>query len=691
MKRFVMIAISLFFLIVTIYYLYYVKGYYINFDRELSITTPFFVRDEAIYMEQSNKEPFTIKGVEVSSSYGPKKGTDFTISEETWMRWFEMIEQMGANTIRVSTVLDDQFYNAFYQYNINNETPLYLLQGMQVTVDDMILDVKDHKNPKFFESLKKDGRNLVDIIHGRKIILTNKYKGSGFYFRDVSPWVIGFLIGDEWNQDTIGYIDQTLDYKPVFNGKYVGTIEEATNFEALMAKVIDHIAGYESRKYHTQRPMSVNSLFIMDPFHYEEHYAAQLGKFTTFTMDHIRPTPNLKSGLFASYAFEEIEFPYLDMINRAERSAFPNATSYLDLLLQSHQTPVIISSVGYPGTGYLNDTTKQEDILVNDLTTFDTLGYNGAVIHTWQDVWDRRTPETSYAVDLQQVNDWHDALTSTQHFGLLGFKPYREKTLMEVDGKDDDWKDVEAAMQNKTGKIKMTRDHAYLYFWLEDQMINEQAAFYIALDTNPGLGSKEPNMINTLFDRDIDFLIEMYPGRGASVYVQERYQSIRGNFLEIVSGKNPFESYPEKHANKFERVKYLKDEKRMQTEEELLDFKTKYFRYTFENVNHLTVRDETQINDVDVAVGDGSVEIRIPYQLLNVYDPMKFTIHDDYYEHYGVEPLQVEQIYLSVANRHGKSTKSTAIPIESIGELEDVEEYLKPAYFTVKNYWKGED
>src|SRR5690625_1250473 len=355
MKRFIITMVLLLFIITLGLYLYYIKGYYFNFNKASSIKTPFYVEDKEIfhYHSKEKSDPFTIKGVEVNSSYGPNRGSDFTIDEETWIRWFELIQQMGANTIKAPDVLDDQFYNAFYEYNIKNAQPLYLLQGIQVTTIDMILNTNKGEKQNFYHILKKDGKDLVDIIHGRKVLLTNKHKGNGIYLKDISPWVIGYLIGNEWNQDSISFINKTLDHRPDFNGKYVTTSSKATNFERIMAQLMEHIVGYESRKYGTQRLISVNSYFIMDPFQYEEHYAAQLGKFNEFMIENIQPTTKMKSGLFASYAYEDLELPILEMMEEKEKEFYTNSTSYLDLLYKEHHIPVIISSFGHPGEMYL--------------------------------------------------------------------------------------------------------------------------------------------------------------------------------------------------------------------------------------------------------------------------------------------------------------------------------------------------
>ena len=54
------------------------------------------------------------------------------------MRWFQYIQEMGANTIRVYMIQAEDFYEAFYEYNSARENPLYLIQG--VWVNDYVND-----------------------------------------------------------------------------------------------------------------------------------------------------------------------------------------------------------------------------------------------------------------------------------------------------------------------------------------------------------------------------------------------------------------------------------------------------------------------------------------------------------------------------------------------------------------------
>lgn len=688
MRRFLIASGLFLFFVLGVFYLVYAKSYYLNFSTLSDVQTPFYSGNDVIYRTgDESKTPFDIKGIEVDSAYGPKRGTDYSIDVETWVKWFGEIQQMGANTIRVSTVQDSQFYNAFYQYNTGREKPLYLLQGMLVATDEWKTN-KVAEHIPFNEVLNKDGKDLVDIIHGKKLLVTNDHKGAGLYRHDISPWVIGFLIGDTWNQDLVAYVNHTLDQEKGFSGEYVSVAAEATQFETMMAKVIENIISYETNKYGSQRLISVNSSFVMDPFQYQAHYAPQIGKFNTFSMDSIKASTKLESGLFASYAYESEEIPKPELLELKDQQINSSDRNYLDILRQAHDMPVIISSFSHASESYINAQSDQGKEIIGDLKKFYDFGYNGAFIRSWQDVWDRRVPETSYAVDLQQINEWHDPLTNTQHFGLMGFKPYRDSSLMSVDGDKQDWQKVDSSYQKEDANVAMTRDHAYIYFWIEDDTISAKENVYLALDTHPDLGSKNPNVVDEVFNRKIDFIIEINHEKGATSYVQDRYESLRENFLEQVTGENPFETYPEKDSTHFQRAKYLINENKILSQQELNEQK-KLYNFKFASTDPLKLWNENN-NEADVFLSEGVLEIRIPYQLLNIYDPLKFTIHDDYYQNYGVEPLEVNEFYLSYFTGKTKPQNYIEIPVEKLKPSVRVKEYRKPSYEQVKSYWKGE-
>ena len=197
MKKFVLLVSVIVLLYIVGDYLYYREGVYIDISPNEVATT--FVRTEGtrILMDRGNGyEEFEIKGVNMGSGIPGKWSTEFAIDQETYFRWFGMIQEMGANTIRIYTVQNEHFYNALYEYNHNNPDPLWILHG--VWVNDYILNShRDAYDPEFLDTLLEDCKNVVDVVHGKKKLAMGDMQSSGYgtYQNDISPWVIGYILG----------------------------------------------------------------------------------------------------------------------------------------------------------------------------------------------------------------------------------------------------------------------------------------------------------------------------------------------------------------------------------------------------------------------------------------------------------------------------------------------------------------
>ena len=101
---------------------YYELGIYIDLDPDRPVTTFMTTDSDTIYMERDGQAvPFEIRGVNMGVGLPGEWATDYAIDQETYLRWFGWIQEMGANTIRVYTILHDDFYNAFYEYNTQRE------------------------------------------------------------------------------------------------------------------------------------------------------------------------------------------------------------------------------------------------------------------------------------------------------------------------------------------------------------------------------------------------------------------------------------------------------------------------------------------------------------------------------------------------------------------------------------------
>ena len=253
MKKFILSMCALVVLIFAGYYAYYHLGIYFSSGSDDPVSTFMKTDEDTIYMKRDGVyEPFEIRGVNLGVGIPGHFATDYAIDKETYLRWFQWIQELGANTIRVYTILHDDFYNAFYEYNSAREEeglePLWLIHG--VWVNDYVQNShQDAYDDDFLQALLDDSKTLVDILHGERSLSLGRGLGSGSYRKDVSQWVIGYILGVEWEDVTVAYTDNKYPERNSYSGTYMYTTEEATPFEAMLAQVGDSIIAYETERY----------------------------------------------------------------------------------------------------------------------------------------------------------------------------------------------------------------------------------------------------------------------------------------------------------------------------------------------------------------------------------------------------------------------------------------------------------
>lgn len=295
MKKFIIVVSVIVCLVILFDTAYYRLGFYVDFEPDKPVTTFVKTEDDKIYLDRGNGyEEFEIKGVNMGSGEPGEWSTDFSIDKETYKRWFKYIKEMGANTLRIYTVQNDTFYNALYEYNHNNPDPLWVIHG--VWVNDYILNShRDAYDTDFFDTLIDDCRTVVDVLHGNKKISLGRMAsaGHGTYNRDVSQWVIGYILGVEWEDVTVAFTDEKYKDNSKYNsysGKYMYTAEDATPLEALLAQVGDKIIEYESNRYKVQKLVAFSNWPTTDPFVYPENITRFFMKCAQVDVEHIKTT-----------------------------------------------------------------------------------------------------------------------------------------------------------------------------------------------------------------------------------------------------------------------------------------------------------------------------------------------------------------------------------------------------------------
>ncbi len=212
MKKFLIVICLLIAMYTGYDYCRFYLGWYIDFAPNKQTEAFVKTEDDRIKLKQTDKfENFEIKGVDLGSGIPGEWTTDYAIDKDTYLRWFKQIQEMGTNTIRVYSVQSDVFYNAYYEYNINSDKPLYLLQG--VAVNDYIQNShRDAYDREFRDEFLYNCRVAVDVIHGNKKISLGRraISGSGNYNKDVSQWTIGYIFGIDWETTFSATIKQVI-------------------------------------------------------------------------------------------------------------------------------------------------------------------------------------------------------------------------------------------------------------------------------------------------------------------------------------------------------------------------------------------------------------------------------------------------------------------------------------------------
>lgn len=709
MKRFIIIMGILVALTMAGLYAVLVRGFYLDLDRaapEAVFRTE--GKDILRQTEQGGWETFEIRGVDLATSVPDHFAMDFAPGYEDYTRWLELIGEMGANAVRVYTVLDADFYHALYDYNTTHDAPLYLLQGLQVS-DSANYGAEDVYQRGFLDLLLENGVAAVDVIHGRRAILTGDVSGTGWYQWDVSPWTLGYLVGHEWDSGNIAYTNNSTTYAASYQGTYFETGPEASRFEAAMAQVMDRIVSYESSKYGQQRLASFINAPENDPFAYTQLYAARNLKYNQIDAENILPTQSLLSGYFASYRLQYFSEEFLEYLTPEQRwelrpildnlDTSDLYNGYLSLLSRYHTMPVLAADYGFStarAETYENEPAlaeqEQGEALVRVWREATERQWAGVFISTWQDVWERRTWNTADAIYEERDPVWQDVQTEGQCYGLMEFWLWDDKRVCYVDGDPSEWGEADMVLETEQGAISMKYDEKYLYFYVERAGYAPGTdALYIPIDTNPKLGSTYCENYDLAFERACDFVICIDGTDNSRVVVQERYDRLWAMRADELARENPYDEIREADSPVFRAI-----ELRVQRDG-LVPVGQWLPAVTYETglLRHGNGNPEAEEYDslADYCYTENGVEIRIPWQLLNFSNPSEMMIHDDYYEHYGIENLHIDEMWVGFSFGEGNEYRipMSSLELEGWGKTVTYHERLKESYYILQEYWAGLD
>ena len=725
MKKFLIICAILIALAYGVDYLYYYSGnLYLPQMGEITCFTG--SDSESLYLDTGDElKIFDLRGVNLGLGKPGHFATDYAITEEEYLRWFQQIQELGANTIRIYTIAHPAFYEAFYQYNVNNPNPLYLIHG--ASIDDYLIHSQySALDEEFYEPFLEECRDVVDVIHGRHKRTEDNKLFPAHYSRDISPWVFGYILGVEWEGNFVVFTNESESQMEQYEGKYLRT-QDARNFEIVLAAIGDETIRYETKKYGTQRALAFANWSATCPLEFSENVRLANEKFGELDVNNIYATENFTGGMFAAYDIYPYHPEYV--LDEEETGHTENSyLAYLTRLNEHHALPVVVSEFGVPTSrgmasyeqnrelgrdqGGINET-KQGESLISMYKDIKASGCAGGIVYSWQDEWFRYTWNTIPTVDLDNTIYWNDYQTNEQSFGLLSFDPGKEQSICYVDGDRSDWSEKDFVTEQDGCRLSMKYDVKFVYFLVEKEGFRiDEDTLFIPVDTTAKSGSTKASNLGLRMSDPADFVLQINGKDNSRLWVQERYNTTTALYgSQLERNFNPFINAPAKDSTSFNRILLPLLEKdyyyNQGTNEEPDWVKVNcwdyYSNYLVDMYYTLTQTCETgkltygnanpSADDfdslADFCAGEGFVEIKLPWQLLNFADPSTMRIHDDYYECYGVEYLSIDSIRVGVGDG-GDTIQMADFPMEKLGRTPEYHERLKESYYILQDYWTTE-
>lgn len=699
-------------------YLYFYEGVlYVPNTGEISSWAK--AEGETLYINEDGQyEEFEVRGVNMGLGKPGYYATEMAVTKAEYMRWFQQIQDMGANVIRVYTLGAPAFYEAFYEYNINNPSPLYLIHG--VWVDDYLINsTYSVWDDEFYDPFLEDCKTIVDVIHGRH----KEHNENGFidyfYNKDISQWVYGYILGIEWETTLVTYSNVSLGQMEQYDGTYLYT-EDASNFEIFLADIGDQVVEYEVNKYGSQRMLAFSNWATTDPLEHEEDIEYYFQKAARVDVENIKCKDSLLTGQFASYHIYPYYPDYYSMMAEHEENTY---LQYLKDINAHHTIPVVITEFGVSsarGMASVEDAlgrnqggmseTAQGEALISMYQDIMAAGSNGGIVFTWQDEWFKRTWNTMASVNLDITAYWSDYQTNEQYFGLLSFDPGEEKSICYVDTNNSEWKASDVVSKKNDVTLSMKYDERFIYFMVEKKTFDiETDKLYIPIDVTQKSGSTTAENLGITMSEAADFVIEINGKENSRLWVQERYDLLSALFYDETSPQNFFsKEFPSVDSAKFVPIYMILEEQSCYVMNELgsqdtsNDTRIPFSQYDKGNPYHYMVNDKYETGKLtygnanpatddfnslaDFCTGDGYIEIKIPWQLLNFADPVNMYIHDDYYENYGVEYLTIDSISVGAGTGNSEIQMET-YALEPLGKNPSYHERLKASYYMLQNYW----
>ena len=595
-------------------------------------------------------EPIFIKGVNLGAALPGKYPTEFPREVPLYLRWLDTIADLGGNTIRVYTLMPPEFYRALATHNaLAGARKIWLIQGVWAELPDS----GDFNDPDFMLEFRDEIFRVIDAVHGDLVSAPRPGHAGGIYDADSSSSLLAFIIGREWEPYAVKAFD-AANGPGSSAGVYFRTADKVPAMERWVAQFLDMAASREVTRYRTLHPLAFANWPTLDPLRHDtdadraeedawkkkygvpfpEAYRDAPWENDAVTLDatKIMPTAKMAAGSFAAYHIYPNYPDFLNLEPAYARGPNRYSTYLADLKRYHGHQPILVAELGIStsrGVAHVQpegwdhggqDERRQGELLGTMFQALEKNDYAGGIVFELIDEWFKNTWSTAaLTIPAERRRLWFNAESPEQSYGLLAYRPSEP---IRVDGDPSDWLGpayMTAANASGGGwgalrEVRVTSDEGYVYLLLRTAGGPEppdwtRTSFKIAIDTyDPARGAtRVPEPIAT----GAEFLVDLH-GQGASFVTvaapYEPHKAIESG--PVASPEAGDDDVPFTHLL-FEtnRERFGRDG-------------TRYPAITVDRgaLRFGSVATDTR-TDVSVGAASGTIEIRLPWQLLNVTDP----------------------------------------------------------------------
>ncbi|MDB2250561.1 hypothetical protein PM033_02060 [Halorubrum ezzemoulense] len=592
-------------------------------------------------------DSLSVRGVNLGMAKPGRFPGEAAITRAEYDRWLGLMGELNVNVVRVYTVHPPAFYRALAAYNRSHADPIYVIHGNWIG-EETLREAGDATalSPSFDRSM----RQVVDAVHGATTIDPEPGYASGTYDADVSNAVLGYVVGIEWPPAVVRETDR-LGEATGYDGEFFAA-PAASPFEAWLAARLDAAVAYEADEYGAQRPAAFTNWVTTDPlehpyepFHDEDSVSVD--------PDAIQATDASEAGTFAAYHVYPYYPPLLnetpEYANYVDHRGEPNSyAGYLNDLVGATDHPLLVAEFGVPASRGIaqrdvhsrdqgrHTETEQGEILAAMYEDIREAGTLGGIAFSWHDEWFKRTWNLAPFSDSDRRPFWSNVQTPEQRFGLLAFDP---AGAVPLDGSADAWADAATATPERdpvrlgdgadasrelTG-LRVTSDAAYLSVRIEADALGggvdwDATNYLLAIGLTDrgeralphGLGAAAP----------ADFVVRLGGPDASRVTVRPRYDAFAYEY-GAEAGLD-LDRYREPDPGVFSPLRLVINRGYTvpKTGERVPFESVETGRLRYGNGNPDSDRYDS-LADVHVSPSNDAIEVRLPWQLLNVADPSR--------------------------------------------------------------------